>query len=230
MLNKRTHKWNSAHVKCVETWEMKFLLPRYGGPKTQTGCQDLSTLLVQTDEASSHYIHLPGQKTPSAASLVVQWLRIHFAVQGMPGPTLVREDPTCLGATKPMSRNYWSPCALEPTLHKRSHCNEKSEDHNSRAVPTLQPDKAHVQQWRPSAVKNKYINIKIFFLKDWLWGMLPIKEENKKNQPTKNHLYQNLGWVGGGEDRRPRSSPRPVCSYVTCARPCTALICNHIWK
>ena len=46
-------------------------------------------LIVQTDEASSHYIYLPGQKTTSAASLVVQWLRIHFAVQEMPVRTLV---------------------------------------------------------------------------------------------------------------------------------------------
>ena len=72
-------------MKCVETWEMKFLLPRYGGPKTQTDCQDLSTLLVQTDEASSHYIHLPGQKTTSAASLVVHWLRFQAPSVGDPG-------------------------------------------------------------------------------------------------------------------------------------------------
>lgn len=30
--------------------------------------------------------------------------------------------------------------------------------------------------------------------------MLPIKErKKKKNQPTKSHLYQNLGWVGVGK-------------------------------
>ena len=58
---------------------------------------------------------------------------------------LVREDPTCRGATKPMHHNYWA-CALEPASHnywahvpqllkpahlepvlhnKRSHRNEK---------------------------------------------------------------------------------------------------------
>ena len=208
MLNKRTHKWNSAHVKCVETWEMKFLLPRYGGLKTQTGCQDLSTLLVQTDEASSHYIHLPGQKTTSAASLVVQWLRIHFAVQGMPVPTLVREDPTCLGATKPMSRNYWSPCAIEPALHKRSHCNEKSEDHNSRAVPTLQPDKAHVQQRRPSAVKNKYMNIKKnFFLKTDSEECFQLKRKIRKiNQPRTTYTRT---WAGSGVGKTGDQGPAP---------------------
>ena len=46
---------------------------------------------------------------------------------------LVREDPTCRGATKPMSHKYWAhapqllkPTRLEPVLHnKRSHSNEK---------------------------------------------------------------------------------------------------------
>ena len=45
---------------------------------------------------------------PGGKILVVQWLRI---------PTsqciwsLVQEDPTCLGATKPAGRNYWGPQA-----------------------------------------------------------------------------------------------------------------------
>ena len=46
-------------------------------------------------------------------------------VQGTRVQSLVWEDPTCLGAAKPMHHNYWT-CALEPVLHnKRSHCNEK---------------------------------------------------------------------------------------------------------
>ena len=40
------------------------------------------------------------------ASLVVQWLRIRLPMQGTRGQALVREDPTCRGATKPMSHNY----------------------------------------------------------------------------------------------------------------------------
>ena len=32
------------------------------------------------------------------------------------GSILVREDPTCHGATKPMHHNYWA-CALEPASH-----------------------------------------------------------------------------------------------------------------
>ena len=78
-------------------------------------------------------------------SLVAQWLRIRLPMQGTRVRALVREDPTCRGATKPMHHNYWA-CALEPTSHnywahvlqllkptrlepvlhnKRSHHNEK---------------------------------------------------------------------------------------------------------
>ena len=39
-------------------------------------------------------------------SLVAQWLRIRLPVQGTRAPSLVQEDPTCRGATKPMRHNY----------------------------------------------------------------------------------------------------------------------------
>ena len=39
-------------------------------------------------------------------SLVALWLRIRLPVQGTWVRALVREYPTCRGATKPMSHNY----------------------------------------------------------------------------------------------------------------------------
>ena len=42
----------------------------------------------------------------SWASLVVQWLRIRLPMQGARVRALVWEDPTCRGATGPVSRNY----------------------------------------------------------------------------------------------------------------------------
>ena len=66
-------------------------------------------------------------------------------MQGTGVRTLVQEDPTCRGATKPMSHNYWShvlqllsPRAatteaahLEPVLcNNRSHHNEKNMHRN----------------------------------------------------------------------------------------------------
>ena len=42
------------------------------------------------------------------ASLGVQWLRICLAVQRTLVPSLVREEPTCLGAAKPVCHNNWA--------------------------------------------------------------------------------------------------------------------------
>ena len=39
-------------------------------------------------------------------SLVAQWLRIRLPMQGTWVRTLVWEDPTCHGATKPVCHNY----------------------------------------------------------------------------------------------------------------------------
>ena len=72
------------------------------------------------------------------ASLVAQWLRIRLPMRGTQVRALVREDPTCRGATKPVRHNYWAcvpqllkPTCLEPMLrNKRSHCNEKPAHRN----------------------------------------------------------------------------------------------------
>ncbi|KAJ8782828.1 hypothetical protein J1605_009436 [Eschrichtius robustus] len=44
---------------------------------------------------------------------------------------LVREDPTCRGATKPVRHSYWSPVLL----NKRSHRNEKPAHRKEDADP-----------------------------------------------------------------------------------------------
>ena len=56
------------------------------------------------------------QNLPEWACLVVQWLRIRLLMQGTWVQALVREDPTCRGATKPVRHNYRA-CALEPACH-----------------------------------------------------------------------------------------------------------------
>ena len=42
---------------------------------------------------------------------MVQWLRICLPMEGTRVQSLVREDPTCHRATKPVGHNYWSPQA-----------------------------------------------------------------------------------------------------------------------
>ena len=66
---------------------------------------------LQKRVSESRHIRKQGR-----ASLVAQWLRICLPMQGTRVRALVREDPTCHRATKPMSHNYWA-CALEPMSH-----------------------------------------------------------------------------------------------------------------
>ena len=47
-------------------------------------------------------------KKSDRASLVAQWLRICLPMQGTRVRALVWEDPTCRGATRPVSHNYWA--------------------------------------------------------------------------------------------------------------------------
>ena len=80
------------------------------------------------------------KETQSRTSLVVHWIRICLPMQETQVWSLVREDPTCRGATKPVGHNYWA-CAresrtcncwslniLEPVLcKKRSQHSEKTQ-------------------------------------------------------------------------------------------------------
>ena len=47
-----------------------------------------------------------SKKSKELDFLVVQWLRIRLLMHGTRVRALVWEDPTCRGATKPMSHNY----------------------------------------------------------------------------------------------------------------------------
>ena len=100
-------------------------------------------------------------------SLVAQWLRIHLPMQGTRVWSLVREDPTCRRATKPVCHNYWA-CALEPASHNYwAHGQQLLKPtrlepmlRNKRSPCSLQLEKACAQQRRPKAAKKKYIKKK----------------------------------------------------------------------
>ena len=102
-------------------------------------------------------------KQESWTSLVPQWLRIHLSMQGTQVRSLVREDPACRRATKPVCHNYWarmpqllkpgnwSPCSAtrEATAMRSPHTAVKS----SPCSPQL--EEAHAQQRRPNTAKDK---------------------------------------------------------------------------
>ena len=77
-------------------------------------------------------------KTMSSTSLVALWIRTHLPVQGARARSLLWEDSTCRGATKPRApqrlgpssrareRHRLKPTRLEPVLsNKRRHCKEE---------------------------------------------------------------------------------------------------------
>ena len=60
-------------------------------------------LSVQHTSAQSTF---EQENKKGGTSLVAQWLRIRLPTQGTRAQALVREDPTCRGATKPTCHNY----------------------------------------------------------------------------------------------------------------------------
>ena len=63
--------------------------------------------LREKDQEDSSAQQIPDLKKLSlGASLVAQWLRISLPMQGTRVRALVREDPTCHGATEPLHHNY----------------------------------------------------------------------------------------------------------------------------
>ena len=87
-------------------------------------------------------------------SLVAQWLGICLLMQGTRVRALVWEDPTCHGATRPMSHNYWSLCSAtrEATIVRGPRTAMKSGPH----LPQL--EKALAQKRRPNIAINQSIN------------------------------------------------------------------------
>ena len=71
-------------------------------------------------------------------------------MQGTQAPSLVQEDPTCCRATKPVLHNYW---ARRPES-LRSAAREAHSPQRKSSPRSLQLEKAHVQQQRPSAAKK----------------------------------------------------------------------------
>ena len=119
----------------------------------------------------------------NGASLVAQWLGIRLPMQGTWVRSLVQEDPTCHGATKPVRHNYWA-CALEPTSHnswayvpqllkpaclepllrnKGSHHNEKPVHRKEEQPPLAATKESPCAATKTQRSQKKIIIIKIFF-------------------------------------------------------------------
>ena len=130
--------------------------------KKQNPCQRWSNFheLYQTNFMEGiYYLEVQGElfyffkfKMNCRTSLVAQWLRICLPMQGARVRALVREDPTCRGASKPVHRNYWA-CALQPASHHYwAHVLPTTEAHMPRARAPQQEKppqwEAGTLQWR----------------------------------------------------------------------------------
>ena len=69
---------------------------------------------LKVGKRSENRVFQRWYKNAQGASLVIQWLRICLGMQGTRVQSLVQEDRTCCGATKPVCHNYWA-LGLEPT-------------------------------------------------------------------------------------------------------------------
>ena len=101
----RWSRWQKLGTKDFPEWR----LPRTASEATRD--HDCSLIIWCSD-----YLEFFCKNSCIGTSLVAQWLRIHLPMQGTRVRSLVLEDPTCRGATKPMCHNYWT-CALEPVSH-----------------------------------------------------------------------------------------------------------------
>ena len=87
--------------------------PGYGGGESGGGGETPSVFLplcTYVDYSEIKDEGFPGgavvKNPPAGASLAAQWLRVCLPMQGTWVRALVWEDPTCRGATRPVSHNY----------------------------------------------------------------------------------------------------------------------------
>ena len=163
--------------------------------------QDASKLIYQmlgshgTPKYSLHFRSilwgLPGRsnKTALRSSLAVQWIRIRLSMQGTWVWSLVREDSTCLRATKPIHHIYgaWVLQLLKPK-HSRACVLQQEKPPQWEAATKSSPylpqlEKAHTHNKKPAQPKINFKTIK--------------KKRKKKIHLAMQGMWvQSLPWLG----------------------------------
>ena len=91
-----------------------------------------------------------SSRRQNETSLVALWLRIRLPTQGTRVRALVREDPTCRRATKPVRHNYWA-CALELVSHNYWACAPRARAPQQEKPPKWEPCSP---QWRLAPARH----------------------------------------------------------------------------
>ena len=97
--------YNQLYANKVDNLEeMDKFLEMYNLPRlNQEEIENMNRPIISTEIET--VIKSSNKKSPGA-SLVAQWLTICLPMQGTRVRALVWEDPTCCGATRPVSHNY----------------------------------------------------------------------------------------------------------------------------
>ena len=100
--------FTQLHELLIQSFS-KSLLRASSVPSTVLGSGNKAVEKSPGSLAAYILVKIIGNKNqPIGASLVAQWLRICLPMQGTRVRALVWEDPTCRGATTPVSHNYWA--------------------------------------------------------------------------------------------------------------------------
>ena len=113
---------------------------------------------------------------------LVQWLRVWLAMQETLLTSLIWEDSTSSGATKPRHPSTEPTKKIIETLVFRTHTLQQKKPLHWEACTAqlesnpslLQLEKACMRQWRPRRVKNNQLD---FFLTKENWSLVYIKPE-----------------------------------------------------
>ena len=123
---------------------------------------------------------------------MAQWLRICLPMQGTRVRALVREDPTCRGATRSVSHNYWA-CASGACAPQQERPQQwKARAPQWRVSPAChnwrKPSHRNEDQTQPK-IKNKLIKTKKTKTKTKKHvGKKKTVEKGRKNKPANCHM------------------------------------------
>ena len=76
-------------------------------------------------------------------------------MQGIWVPSLVLEEPTCCGATKPLRHSYWAHTPRACALQREAPAVRSPSTEMKSGPSSLQLEKAHMQEWRPCTAINR---------------------------------------------------------------------------
>ena len=149
-----THNWNQDCQRNSNS--LRYADDTTLMAESEEELQSLLMMLKQENEKASLKLNI--QKTKIRPFLVDQWMGVSRPMQGTWVWYLVLEDPTSLGATKPLCHGCWAHAPRASALQQEKPpqweiCAWQLETSSH----SLQLEKSLMQQRRPSATR-KYIN------------------------------------------------------------------------